>query len=386
MFISSEKLAFLIPEDKKTKFADLRENILLNQNVTIKSLQRLAGKCISFFLAIPSSKLFIKEINKATSVGSRNSKCIKLTGELLEEIKHWRFLDTWSGHAPWKSEKHLQIALATDASNYKWGALVLGKQSIGEFSDFWEMGDHRPIHIKEAHALYNALLSNMDILANNSIDAYVDNLPLVHAWENQKGKDINLNRILKAIYACCENGNFDLRLHFIPSLSNPADFCSRSLSTLDAKLSSDKWKLVEDRFGPHTSDLMALDSNAMLDNEGKPLGHFTPFPTPCSAGVNVFAQDVAKEVSPYVFPPLSLILPLLKLMNEHEQHVKSCTMIVPVFLPHPIWWPLFWNRMVDWLPIGQKGEIAALLYPSKDGYIPCKSGLHWDLIAAKLKF
>lgn len=82
---------------------------------------------------------------------------------------------------------------------------------------------------------------------------------------------------------------------------------------------------------------MALDSNAMLNNEGKPLRHFTPFPTPCSAGVSVFAPDVAKEVLPYVFSPFSLILPLLKLMNE--QHAKPCTLIVPLFPPHPIWWP-----------------------------------------------
>ena len=56
----------------------------------------------------------------------------------------------------------------------------------------------------------------------------------------------------------------------------------------------------------HSFDLMALNSNAVMGKDGKPLPHFTPHQSPCSAGVNLFCQDLTRitEMSnPYVFSP-----------------------------------------------------------------------------------
>ena len=51
---------------------------------------------------------------------------------------------------------------------------------------------------------------------------------------------------------------------------------------------------------------MALDSNAMTDQDGALLPHFTPYPSPQSCGVNIFAQDLSSGAPflkhPYVFP------------------------------------------------------------------------------------
>jgi len=384
MLVNSEELAFIVPEDKKMKFIEIREVILAEHHIDLKTLQRFAGKCISLILAIPSAKLFTKEVNRAISTTSKNSRPVKLVGELRQEIEHWRFLDTWSGCAPWRSEKHLQITLASDSSLYKWGAVVLGADSSEEFSDLWEKDDDRPIHIKESHALLNALVSKREAIAHHRVDVYVDNLPLVQSWEGYKGKDVNMMRILKRIFELSQELNFHLSLLYIPSGLNPADPCSRTLSVLDAKLCQDKWEILQGKFGPHSVDLMALDSNAMLDYTGLPLRHFTPFPSPDSHGVNVFAQDISKEIAPYVFPPFALILPLLKLLSE--QKVKFCTMVVPKLHSCPVWWPIFQAKVSDWFTLAKKGDYDAILYPSKTGYSPQKFGLSWDLIAAKLKF
>lgn len=59
----------------------------------------------------------------------------------------------------------------------------------------------------------------------------------------------------------------------------------------------------------HSFDLMALDWNAVMGKDGKPLPHFTPHPSPCSVGVHLFCQDLTRitEMSnPYVFPPFGL--------------------------------------------------------------------------------
>lgn len=137
--------------------------------------------------------------------------------------------------------------------------------------------------------------------------------------------------------------------------------------------------LVEKRYGPHSVDLMSLDSNAMRDKHGDPLRHFTPYPTPLSTGVNVFAQKIETEANPYVFPPFELIFPLIKFLKS--MGVNSCTMVKPLLFPKPIWWPFILSCMQDRVLLGEKGNKKILLVPSKQGFDEDRRGLTWDLIA-----
>ena len=54
-------------------------------------------------------------------------------------------------------------------------------------------------------------------------------------------------------------------------------------------------------------------SNVIED--GKPLPHFTPYPSPASVGVDVFSQDLRNcdglETNVYCFPPFTFIKALL---------------------------------------------------------------------------
>ena len=86
-----------------------------------------------------------------------------------------------------------------------------------------------------------------------------------------------------------------LEMSYIPSGLNPADYYSRKLTRSDAMLFATSWNVVQAEFGGptgHNFDLMALDSNVQHDLKGAPLAHFTPFPTPYSAGVFLFNQDL----------------------------------------------------------------------------------------------
>ena len=102
--------------------------------------------------------------------------------------------------------------------------------------------------------------------------------------------------------------NISLCLQFVPSRLNQADAPSRVLSDKDCMLAPEPWKELENLFGRHTFDLMAFDSNAQIGCSSSPLPHFTPFPTPDSRGVNVFAQDEASQEDTYVFLPFILVL------------------------------------------------------------------------------
>ena len=63
---SSREDFHLIPEKKVKSVAFVRE-ILGNCYVTVKTLQRLAGMCVSFSRAVPAAKLFTREMNAAIS-------------------------------------------------------------------------------------------------------------------------------------------------------------------------------------------------------------------------------------------------------------------------------------------------------------------------------
>ena len=57
-------------------------------------------------------------------------------------------------------------------------------------------------------------------------------------------------------------------MQYVPSESNEADAPSRCLNYSDACLSENAWQLVEEKFGPHSMDLMSLYSNVMKSKDG----------------------------------------------------------------------------------------------------------------------
>ena len=80
---SSREVFHLIP-DKKRKFLELIRETLDSRYVSVKTLQRLVGKCVSFSLAVPAARLFTREMSAAISRGMRTMKPIAIQGALHE--------------------------------------------------------------------------------------------------------------------------------------------------------------------------------------------------------------------------------------------------------------------------------------------------------------
>ena len=92
------------------------------------------------------------------------------------------------------------------------------------------------------------------MLKGQRAHAHVDKMVFVFSWANQYST--------------------------ISRSMNPADLPSRELQKSDATLSLLARLFIQYLFGPHTVDLFSLDSNAMCDDSGEMLKHFTPFPSP----------------------------------------------------------------------------------------------------------
>ena len=120
----SQKQAFILPEDKKQKFATLRDSLLLAKVIPVRSLQMFAGKAVSFSLAVPAAKLFCREVNFYIGKSLKNFRPVRMTESLKNELEHWRFLDTWDGFLPWRKERHYTVEIISDASKSGWGGIL----------------------------------------------------------------------------------------------------------------------------------------------------------------------------------------------------------------------------------------------------------------------
>ena len=124
--VNSERQSFPIPCSKIDSLAVLREHILPSKlQVSLKMLQHFQGKCVSFSLVVPATKIFIREIRRG--IASANDKgFVSLNKFQTEEVLHWRFLDDWRHSFPWREENNHTVSLSTDGSCYGLGCLVHG--------------------------------------------------------------------------------------------------------------------------------------------------------------------------------------------------------------------------------------------------------------------
>ena len=162
---SSLQVFHLIPA-KREKFIALVRQALSCSRVSVKTLQRLAGKCVSFTLAVLGAILFTREMNNAIAKGLRSGEQVQVYDALRNEIAHWLFLEKWDDPLPWRDERHFRVTLATDASGLGWGGSISLPNEIN-ISDYWtsEEQDY-DIATKEALALNKVLLSLSDTLRN----------------------------------------------------------------------------------------------------------------------------------------------------------------------------------------------------------------------------
>ena len=356
----------------------MRDELLGSSLAPVKSLQRFAGKALSFNLAIPACKGYIREVFKSISAVAKNSKIsVPIQGPLRQELRGWTFLDNWCGHLPWRSEHHLSVTMFSDVSQMAWGAVLVKDGLSQQIRDYW-INLEGDINALELRALCNTLISFFPSIRNARIDVWTDNATLRAAWENGGCRSSLVNQELKKIEEMSRAGNFVLHLKYVPSSENIADAPSRALTDIDCSLSEEAWARVQARFGPHTFDLMSLDSNCRRGRDGSFLPHYSPWPTPYSLGVNVFAQPIPIEHNVYVFPPFVLVGPLLRYFFDQRQRF-AFTIVVPRFRPHRYWWAILQAMAVDSFLLGRKGDPAVLLFPSRTSPDFIARPLPWDL-------
>ncbi|CAH1242701.1 Hypp6960 [Branchiostoma lanceolatum] len=104
----------------------LRESTLSSPQVQIKTAQKLAGKIVSFSLAVPAAKFFSRELYHAISLASASGGLVsvQITDPVKRQVQYWRFLRDWKGCLEWSPEKKEVITLASESSGFRWGGVI----------------------------------------------------------------------------------------------------------------------------------------------------------------------------------------------------------------------------------------------------------------------
>jgi hypothetical protein len=68
LLVHTDTREFQIPEDKKTNFKLIREEILTSDRVHIKQLQKFMGKCMALSLCVPAARLYIRVMAASISL------------------------------------------------------------------------------------------------------------------------------------------------------------------------------------------------------------------------------------------------------------------------------------------------------------------------------
>ena len=83
----------LIPEDEKVMFAASREDIFQSPLMVLKAVQRFSVKVISFGLATPGCKLYVRHVfNVMSNISGSTRFSVKVEGGRHNEIEFSHFL------------------------------------------------------------------------------------------------------------------------------------------------------------------------------------------------------------------------------------------------------------------------------------------------------
>ena len=321
--------------------------------------QRFSGKVISLSWAIPGCKLYTRETFKA--IPRLYCSCrpfAPVEGSLSTEVLYWRFHVGWKDCFPLRSELRVTVSLFSDASTRAWGAVLFRDEQKLVSRDYWPSHPSTDVNLLELRALLNALVSFKGYLSNSHVDIHIDRKVLKSTLDNDGCRNSAINEVVKEIYRYRRDQNFSIQTFYEPSSSSPGDEPSRKCSDLDCVLSVGAWLSLERLFGPHSFDLMSLDSNCQKDVYGNPLAHYTPWTTPGSAGINVFANSLPAGHNIYVFPPFVLPGPLLRYVVDQEFH-GAFMLIVPDIRPRPFWWATIQAYSVDRFLLGKRVPVRS---------------------------
>ena len=224
----------------------------------------------------------------------------------------------------------------SDASDYGCAAFVKGNEELICHKIFsTEESTYSSTH-RELLTIQYSLEAFGDILNGSRIKWFTDNQSTSRITEVGSMK-FELHVLAYKIFSHCLQHNIELVVQWIPrELNRQADFLSKIGDCDDWQITGELFRVLEERWGPHTIDCFASFENA------KTRRFYSRFWNPGSLGMDAFYQSWQGE-NCLLVPPVNLVAQVLQRMSIQR---ATGTLVVPAW-PSAVFWPLLWYRYSD---------------------------------------
>ena len=246
----------------------------------VKSIKQMLGKCISFIctLALRGAEFYIREMPSASGSAAGKQEA-PLSPLLREELAFWRFLDSWTGHIPWRKEEHVALTLSTEDC----AAVAHTGSHKFTFGDVWT-GFSRWISTAQKCGLLSSLPAEIQ---DCRVNIQVDNQAIINTWHGRGPRSSDITRVAQRIFTMVTERSADLSLVYITYHlkwmqrigSHTTIFSEGDPAVAEMLVNCTNWMWNLQSESGHTLDLVTLDRNVMRDKQGVTLKIFNPYPT-----------------------------------------------------------------------------------------------------------
>ena len=226
-----------VPPEKWKRFKEMLSLFLEHNECTFKELEKLRGKCVSFILCNPMTKLFIRCMNRTIAYLNRIKAVgtfrVRFDAELRAELEQWLKLDflkmkhCWNDNFDTKNVPHRLTF--TDASSFSASAVVFCKNG-SIFTRQWFFDEETqplPIYVKESLAIIWMIEEFQDELRGTKILHFCDNQNVTCTYNSYGSRTVRLQRLILKIYEDLKNIRADMTMYWINTHDQIADEPSR---------------------------------------------------------------------------------------------------------------------------------------------------------------
>ena len=315
----------LTDEKLKTTLAKCQEFLDLDK-YTIRQLAQIIGKLVSTEPGFPFAPLFYRtlEIHKTEQLakhkGIYDAK-IKITDEVKTHLRFW--IRNLPGSYKCLKPVYPDYTIRSDSSDFGWGGVMLNSEL--RTNGLWSSGEKLAhINFKELHAAFLCLQSFTKDIENAHVRLELDNTTAISYINNMGGRKPELNNLGKQIWYWALQKNLWLSSSHIAGVENiEADAESRKKGNKDTE-----WKLCPNIFQKIQTlwpypfvDLFASRLNHQLED------YVAWLPDPKAYVINAMTISWS-NIDSYIFPPFSMIGPVLQKLDLDE---SSGTLVAPVW-------------------------------------------------------
>ena len=132
MVCDSDIATFWVPQDKLDTVQQLLREALAAGHLSFRTLQRIAGKCMSMTVAIRPTSMWTRAMFAVVAELDKSGRCsVDRThdsrADLVTEFKQWQSITSTSQEGPWQRARRFATTLtkgSSDASSVAWGGVV----------------------------------------------------------------------------------------------------------------------------------------------------------------------------------------------------------------------------------------------------------------------